>query len=170
MKQLLLTLWVLPAALPVYLLYLWPATALGLLDRMATFDDGALLLHVKHPAWAARWWSALWVRMDLKRKQREQTSTESPFVNWVGHALPAAVVIDVGDWPVGDPAYWDAVHHEHEHVRQWFTFGPLFPVVYGALWLWHSARLRSFYLGYKANPLEVAATDAERGSAGTTEP
>ena len=45
------------------------------------------------------------------------------------------------------------IRHELEHVRQWREAGWTFPLRYAWLYLRH---------GYRENPYEIAARDAER--------
>jgi hypothetical protein len=95
-------LWVLPIAIPIYVCYLWPFEALGLLKR-AGEDVDRVAYNVEHHRWP-RCLRRLWL-------------------DWDGHALPGAIVV-YGHWS-------DVLRHEREHVEQWYRWGVLFPIVYG---------------------------------------
>lgn len=112
-------LWVLPVALPVWLLYLLPAWAFGLIRPAGR--HGLVVEFNTKISTAPRWWFELWA-------------------GWAGHAMPFAIVLRISDDNI--------VRHELRHTDQWLLFGPLFPVVYGAL--------RLLY-GYERNPLEADA-------------
>ena len=94
-------LWLLPVAIPIWVLYLWPAHALGLLRRDPDWSGVAVFEVVPG---RSRIWDHLW----------------RP---WAGHGLPGAMVLYPcsGGW-----AFW----HEQRHVMQWEALGILFPVVY----------------------------------------
>ena len=74
---------------------------------------------------------------------------------FTGSRSPAAAVT-VGDTIVVHPAATlspELVRHELEHVRQWREDGWRFPIRYAVQYARH---------GYRANPYEVAAREAER--------
>lgn len=99
-KKILVALWLAPVALPIWLLYLLPAWACGLI-RLDRAEGGAAIFGVqREPTW---WWN-LWS-------------------GWGGHAMPFAVVAT-------SPRHRALIHHELRHTRQWLALGPLFPVVY----------------------------------------
>ena len=99
-------LWALPVAVPVWLLYLLPAWALGLLRPMRTHPGVVEWWAI--PRW--EWWRRLWS-------------------GWSGHALPYAIVLTWEPLPPG------VVRHELRHTDQWLVLGPLFPIVYLVLLL-----------------------------------
>lgn len=138
-KEVLINLWLLPIALPVWVLYLWPMHAFGFLYRAPRPDDQKWWsrfpteFYVRVPSWPPRPIRQMWMRL---------------WYRWAGHALPGACVFY-------GPATLHTLHtleHEHRHVRQWRALGPLFPLVY-LLFLWT--------FGYEDNPLEVDARDCE---------
>ena len=111
MLKFLATLWVLPAALPIWLFYLWPAQALGVLHRLGVDTvHGGVVIFAAHYRWA--WLERLWT-------------------GWYGHALPGAIVIDFHE----NPEPIATLNHELRHVQQWYVLGLLFPLVYGVLLL-----------------------------------
>jgi hypothetical protein len=82
------------------------------------------------------------------------------WIPWIGGVLtgarrPAAAVT-VGDTIIVHPAAVLSpalVRHELEHVRQWRQDGWRFPIRYAVQYVRH---------GYRANPYEVAAREAEQ--------
>jgi hypothetical protein len=102
--RLLGVLWVLPVALPIWLVYLLPCWALGWLR----FDGWARRGVVRFRVVAARgWYARLWR-------------------SWAGFAAPYAILLRTTD-----P---ETERHELRHTDQWLLFGPLFPLAYlGAL-------------------------------------
>ena len=81
------------------------------------------------------------------------------WIPWVGGMFTGsgwAAAVTLGDTIVVHPAAQLSerlIRHELEHVRQWREAGWTFPLRYAWLHLKH---------GYRANPYEVAARDAER--------
>ena len=99
-------LWQLPVALPIWLFYLLPCLALGLLEYWYTDKHKEFFaFRVCFPRYRwARWWVYCWR-------------------GWAGHAMPYAIVLH----PVAPVSVHD---HEHRHVQQWRKLGVLFPLVY----------------------------------------
>ncbi len=99
--------WMLPVAVPIWVLYVLPFWALGwhkhvgssgrrMVARFRVVDDA--------PPWLRRLWEG-----------------------WAGHALPFAVVYRSVFVPR------PTQRHELRHTDQWLVLGPLFPIVYVAL-------------------------------------
>lgn len=107
LKTTLTTLWQLPVAIPIWLLYILPAWGLGLIRLSVVGRSGCVTFEVPHDA--PSWWRRAWG-------------------DWGGHAMPFAIV-------TAHLPYDEMLDHEHRHVRQWAALGPLFPVVYGLLLL-----------------------------------
>jgi hypothetical protein len=112
--------------------YLWalPNTLIGLVLGFASFRlprlDAGLLVFEGSPR------GFLWI---LSRMSRQAVT--------FGH-----VVLSAG------PLQGAIRRHELAHVRQYELLGPVFLLVYVALWL---------VRGYRRHPLELAALRAERG-------
>ena len=82
------------------------------------------------------------------------------WIPWVGGmftgARRPAAAVTVGETIVVHPGTMISerlIRHELEHVRQWREAGWTFPLRYAWLYLRH---------GYRENPYEIAARDAER--------
>lgn len=103
--RLLLSLWLLPITIPVWLLYILPLWALGWIEY--TGSPGFLVARF-YTVDSGNWYSKLWR-------------------SWGGQALPHAMVLRV-------PSVTTEAH-ELRHTDQWLVFGPLFPIVYVAILL-----------------------------------
>lgn len=99
--RLLGALWLLPVAIPVWLLYLLPAWWLRCIS-LSRRHGLAVEFHVDHCC-APLWWRSLWR-------------------GWGGHAMPFAIVLSIPAERIR--------RHELRHTDQWLLLGPLFPVVY----------------------------------------
>ena len=108
-------LWVLPAAIPVWVVYLLPAWALGWLRL-----DGS-------PRFGVARFRVVFERHDICGRRHAWA-----WAGWGGLALPCAIVL-AADGPVTEL-------HELRHADQWLVFGPTFPFVYGALLLLYGYR------------------------------
>lgn len=116
-------LWVLPVAVLIWLGYIGPALALGWLRWDGWARFGVARFRVVA---GDNWHTRRWT-------------------GWAGLALPGAAIMN-------SARLLDELH-ELRHTDQWLVLGPLFPVVYGAIWL---------VTGYQAHPLEA---DARRWAA-----
>lgn len=123
--------WVLPAAIPIWVLFVLPAWGLGLIGDPIR-RRWVVVWAVYH---TRRGWSRLWSRGNRQ---------------WYGIALPFAVVLNASNRTPSDVDR--ALRHELHHCDQWLALGSLFPVVYWFLWVVY---------GYERNPLEVDARKAE---------
>jgi hypothetical protein len=96
-------LWLLPVAIPVWLLYVLPLWGLGWL-RLYMHPSllGVAVFEVTPRA--AGWYRRLWI-------------------GWGGCSLPLAII-------VSPRRRGTTLAHELEHDCQWSELGPLFPVVY----------------------------------------
>jgi hypothetical protein len=81
------------------------------------------------------------------------------WIPWIGGlftgSFRSAAAVTLGDTIVVNPsvvASASLVRHELEHVRQWREDGFMFPIRYAMQYARH---------GYRANPYEVAARNAE---------
>lgn len=130
--------WVLPVALPIWLLFILPALLAGLIDRypsMTVRSIGApvMVFAVRSPdTRLGRWWRSKWV---------------TDYRAWIGMALPMCVILraEIADKVI--------LRHEIRHTDQWLVLGIFFPVAYMAM---------KMIYGYEDHPLEK---DARRWSA-----
>ena len=124
--------WGLILGIPVWVLFLLPAQAIGLIEQTAHGFPLCAVFRVRFPdTKIGRLWKRLWV-------------------GWSGLSLPFAFLVVVPKDLRLLPAL---MRHEHRHVdAQWLILGPLFPVVYG---------LFALIFGHKRNPLEVDARKHE---------
>ena len=97
---LLYAIWLAPATLPIWGLYLLPAWWLGLIEPTRQHP---LAYEFRANPLRFRWWQRLWW-------------------GWAGHALPFAIVLNTDEEVCRQ--------HELRHVQQWCWLGPLFPLVY----------------------------------------
>lgn len=96
-------LWVLPVAIPIWLLYVLPFWTLGWYERerpSLTRFAARFRVSLAAPAWLIRLWEG-----------------------WAGHAMPFAIIVRRG-------APLATVRHERRHIDQWLLLGPLFVPVY----------------------------------------
>lgn len=92
--------WAFPVALPIWLFYILPFWALGLLKYQESIGG----VFIFNPVLKWGWYAYLWD-------------------GWGGHGLPYCIIIKE-DWFV------DCWRHEYRHTDQWLILGILFPIVY----------------------------------------
>ena len=98
-------LWLLPVAMPIWLVYVLPLWALG------------WIAFVRVDPWRAVIWRVTW---------RGPSWWIEAWRGWAGHTVAYAVIVvpDVGE---------QTIRHELRHADQWAALGPLFPVAYPVL-------------------------------------
>jgi len=92
--------WVFPIAVPIWILYILPFWAFGLLEKREAERDVAVF----SPVMKSGWWRSLWG-------------------GWNGHALPFCIIMRK---ECLRQTFW----HEFRHTDQWLALGVLFPLVY----------------------------------------
>ncbi len=107
------SLWLLPVALPIWLFYLLPFWAWGMLSYTHRAGWNVIFTANTGERDAPRWWRNAWAR-------------------WGGHTMPFAIVMRYG---MPSNAAHGVLMHEMRHAEQWLVLGPLFPIVYLTL-LW----------------------------------
>ena len=121
--------WALPLAILVWLFYIFPFWAFGLLHynrRHACAVEFVADMGVQ-------WWAKAWK-------------------GWRGHAVPCAIVL--ARVPSDLDATWRRTRrHELRHVDQMFLFGLLFPFLYVGAMVWIACFKRDLH-PYRDNPFE----------------
>lgn len=107
-------LWALPPAIPIWLFYLLPFWAFGLIKpKPSIFIEGRWVV-LFEAQFRYSWWTDLW----------------HPKTTWLGHQMPFATVVT----PL---AGGGLIRHELRHWTQWQLLGILYPLVYGILTLFY---------------------------------
>ena len=145
--KILSAIWMLPVAIPIWLLYLWPARAIGLIRPVG--QKGLITIFkadVRHRGWLSGLWIRLWGCQEIVADGATQGVIFDINGNedtWKGHTLPGAIVTVV-------PDDIDHMQHEEHHHKWWERLGILFVPVY-------------FYMlatyTYQFHPMEKAADE-----------
>lgn len=134
--------WALPVTLALFLFYIIPMWVLGLY-QYAGWDEMAWVWH-----------------FDLYRDASPiRLKFRKLWAGWAGFGMGNIAVVKVSDAIKGSRYLQMTLAHEKEHVRQSMRLGPLFPVIYGLVWLMMKVALRNCS-AYLDGPFEIDARRA----------